>query len=86
MKDRDHNEAMTDMFEAAPQFTAAYLRNLLAYDEPADVSLGLRQMADVMQVNQIAAPAGSPALSGFFDRAGVRYEVACDSIGTMFTH
>lgn len=86
MKDRDHNEAMADMFQADPQFAADYLRQVLADGEPADVRVGLRQMADVLRVSQIAAPTDSPASSGLFDRAGVRYEVACDLIGALIAH
>lgn len=86
MKDRDHNEAMADMFHADPQFAADYLRQVLADGEPADVRVGLRQMADVLRVSQVAAPTDSPASSGLFDRAGVRYEVACDLIGALIAH
>lgn len=86
MKDRDHNEAMADMFQADPQFAADYLRQVLADGEPTDVRVGLRQMADVLRVSQIAAPTYSSASSGLFDRAGVRYEVACDLIGALIAH
>jgi Antitoxin VbhA len=86
MKDRDHNEAMADMFQADPHFAADYLRQVLANGEPTDVRVGLRQMTGVLRVKQIAAPTDSPSSSGLFDRAGVRYEVACDLIGALIAH
>jgi hypothetical protein len=86
MKDRDHNEAMVGMFQAEPRFAADYLRQVLADVEPADVRAGLRQMADVLRVSQAAAPTDSAPSAGLFDRAGVRYEVACDVIGALIAH
>ena len=86
MKDRDHNEAMAGMFQAEPQFAADYLRQVLADGEPADVRAGLRQMADVLRVSQAAPPTDSAPSAGLFDRAGVRYEVACDVIGALIAH
>lgn len=86
MKDRDHNEAMAGMFQAEPRFAADYLRQVLADGEPADVRAGLRQMADVLRVSQAAAPTDSAPSAGLFDRAGVRYEVACDVIGALIAH
>lgn len=86
MKDRDHNEAMADMFQAEPRFAADYLRQVLADGEPADLRAGLRQMADVLRVSQIPAPTDSAPSAGLFDRVGVRYEVACDVIGSLIAH
>ena len=86
MKDRDHNEAMAGMFQAEPRFAADYLRQVLADGEPADVRAGLRQMVDVLRVSQAAAPTDSAPSAGLFDRAGVRYEVACDVIGALIAH
>nr|WP_181392186.1 antitoxin VbhA family protein [Laribacter hongkongensis] len=86
MKDCDHNEAMADLFQAEPRFAATYLRQVLADGEPADVRAGLRQMADVLRVNQVAALTDSTPSTGLFDRAGMRYEVACDVIGALIAH
>ena len=86
MKDRDHNEAIAGMFQADPRFAADYLRQVLADGEPADVRAGLRQMVDVLRVSQAAAPTDSAPSAGLFDRAGVRYEVACDVIGALIAH
>ena len=86
MKDRDHNEAMSDMFQSDPQFAADYLLQVLADGEPADVRVGLRYMADILRVNQVAAPTGARGSSGLVDRVGVRYEVACDLIGALISH
>lgn len=86
MKDRDHNEAMADMFQADPQFAADYLHQVLADGETADMRIGLRQMADMLPVGQVDAPTGAPALFGLFERVGVRYEVACDLIGALIAH
>lgn len=86
MKDRDHNEAMAGLFQAEPQFAADYLRQVLADGEPADVRAGLRQMADVLRVSQAAAPTDSAPSGRLFDRVGVRYEVACDVIGSLIAH
>jgi 6,7-dimethyl-8-ribityllumazine synthase len=43
-------------------------------------------MADVLRVSQIAVPTDSAPSAGLFDRAGVRYEVACDVIGALIAH
>lgn len=45
MKDRNHDEAMTELFRDDPQFAAAYLNDLLQEDEPADLLVALRQLA-----------------------------------------
>lgn len=86
MKDRDHNEAMASMFQADLRFAADYLRQVLADGEPADVRAGLRQMADVLRVSPAGALTDSAPSAGLFDRAGVRYEVACDVIGSLIAH
>ncbi len=59
MKDRDHNEAMTSLFQAEPRFAADYLRQVLADGELADLRTGLRQMGAVLRVSQVAAPTDS---------------------------
>ncbi|HQE38874.1 MAG TPA: hypothetical protein PLC55_06255 [Zoogloea sp.] len=86
MKDRDHNEAMASLFQAEPRFAADYLRQVLADGELTDLRTGLRQMGDVLRVSQVAARTDSVPSTGLFDRAGVRYEVACDVIGALIAH
>jgi probable addiction module antidote protein len=45
MRDRDHDEAMAELFKEDPAFAAAYLNQLLQDGEPADLMIALRQMA-----------------------------------------
>ena len=45
MKDRDHDEAMAELFRGDPTFAAEYLNQLLQDGEPADLLVALRQMA-----------------------------------------
>ena len=44
MKDRDHGEAMAELFKEAPTFAAEYLNQILQDGEPADLLVALRQM------------------------------------------
>jgi probable addiction module antidote protein len=46
MKDRSHDEAMTELFRDDPQFAADYLNDLLQDGEPADLLVALRQIAN----------------------------------------
>ena len=55
MKDRDHDEAMSELFKDAPAFAAEYLNQILQDGEPADLLVALRQMAE--------APGGVRALT-----------------------
>lgn len=45
MRDRDHDEAMAEMFKEDPAFAAEYLNQILQDGEPADLLVALRQMA-----------------------------------------
>ena len=45
MRDRDHDEAMAEMFKEDPVFAAEYLNQVLQDGEPADLMVALRQMA-----------------------------------------
>lgn len=86
MKDRDHNEAMAEMFQADPRFAADYLRQAFAHGEPGDVRLGLLQMAGVLSVHPVSESRDALPTEGLFDRVGVRYEVACDVMGALIAH
>lgn len=86
MKDRDHNEAMAEMFQAEPRFAADYLRQAFAHGEPGDVRLGLLQMAGVLSVHPVSESRDALPTVGLFDRVGVRYEVACDVMGALIAH
>ena len=46
MKDRDHDEAMAELFKDDPAFAAEYLNQILQDGEPADLLVALRQMAE----------------------------------------
>jgi len=86
MKDRDHNEAMAEMFQADPRFAADYLRQAFADGEPGDVRLGLLQMVGVLSVHPVSESHDALPTAGLFDRVGVRYEVACDVMGALTAH
>ena len=45
MKDRDHDEAMAELFREDPAFAAEYLSQILQEGEPAELLVALRQMA-----------------------------------------
>ena len=45
MKDRDHDEAITEMFWDDPAYAAEYLSEIVQDGEPAELLLALRQMA-----------------------------------------
>ena len=45
MKDRDHDEAMAELFRDDPAFAAEYLSQILKNGEPAELLVALRQMA-----------------------------------------
>jgi probable addiction module antidote protein len=45
MRDRDHDEAMAEMFKGDTAFAAEYLNQILQDGEPADLLVALRQMA-----------------------------------------
>ncbi len=45
MRDRDHDEAMAELFKDDPVFAAEYLNQVLQDGEPADLLVALRQMA-----------------------------------------
>lgn len=86
MKDRDHNEATAELFRQDASFAADYLRQSLTTGTPADVRAGLRQMVGVLATHQDAGQSDAASSPGLFDRAGVRYEVACDVIGALIAH
>jgi probable addiction module antidote protein len=46
MKDRSHDEAMSELFATDPAFAANYLDDILQDGEPADLLVALRQMAN----------------------------------------
>jgi hypothetical protein len=61
MKDRDHNEATSELFQQDVRFAAEYLRQCLTAGMPADVRTGLRQMSGLLVTpesagNTVAAP------------------------------
>ena len=45
MKDRDHADAMAELFRDDPAFAAEYLSQILQDGEPAELLVALRQMA-----------------------------------------
>lgn len=45
MKDKLHDDAMAELFQGDPNFTAEYLNSLLEDGEQADLLIALRQMA-----------------------------------------
>ena len=45
MKDRDHDEAMAELFRDDPAFAAEYLSQILQDGEPAELLVALRQIA-----------------------------------------
>lgn len=45
MRDRDHDEAMAELFKDDPAFAAEYLNQVLQDGESADLLVALRQMA-----------------------------------------
>ena len=45
MKDRDHDDAMAELFRDDPAFAADYLNQILQNGEPAELLVALRQMA-----------------------------------------
>jgi len=45
MRDTSHEESMTELFSADPNFAAEYLDNILEVGEPTDLLIALRQMA-----------------------------------------
>ena len=45
MRDRDHDEAMAELFKDDPVFAAEYLNQVLQDGESADFLVALRQMA-----------------------------------------
>jgi probable addiction module antidote protein len=46
MRDRSHDDAMSELFAADPAFAANYLDNILEEGEPTDLLIALRQMAN----------------------------------------
>ena len=46
MKDRNHDEAMAELFRDDPQFPAEYFNALPQDGEPADLLVALRQIAE----------------------------------------
>lgn len=86
MKDRDHNEAMAGMFQAEPQFAADYLRQVLADGETCGRARRLAANGRCAACQPGRPPTDSAPSAGLFDRAGVRYEVACDVIGALIAH
>jgi probable addiction module antidote protein len=46
MKDRDHDQAMAELFKEDPAFAAEYLNQILQDGEPSDLLVALRQMAE----------------------------------------
>lgn len=78
MKDRLHDDAMAELFQADPDFAAEYLSSLLQDGEQADLLIALRQMAKAFggvaalaekaqlnptQLYRTLSPEGNPALS-----------------------
>jgi len=77
MKDRSHEEAMSELFREDPGFAAEYLNQLLQEGEPADLLVALRQMAQAFggvraianetelyanQLYRTLSPRGNPSL------------------------
>jgi DNA-binding phage protein len=46
MKDRDHDEAMAELFKDDPAFATEYLNQILQDGEPGDLLVALRQAAE----------------------------------------
>lgn len=70
MKDRCHDEAMSEMFKEDPAFAVELVNSILDDGDQDDLQIAFRQMYK----------------AGFFDRAGVLYEVACDVLGAILAH
>lgn len=88
MKARNHNEATAELFKQDTSFAAEYLRQCLLEGTPEDVRVGLQQMTGLLPSTRpdgLEKTNGSQA-AGLFDRALVRYDVACDVIGTLIAH
>lgn len=84
MRDRDHDEAMAELFKDDPAFAAEYLNQVLQDGEPADLLVALRQMAQAhggvrafaketeltaTQLYRTPSPKGTQPVSGV-ERAG----------------
>lgn len=76
-KDRSHDDAMAELFAQDPAFATAYLNDVLAEGEPADLMVALRQLAQAQggvpalaskahlnptQLYRTLSPAGNPEL------------------------
>ena len=70
MKDRSHEEAMTELFQEDPASAVDLVNSILDDGDQDDLRIAFRQMDK----------------AGLFDRAGVLYEVACDVIGAIIAH
>ena len=81
MKDRNHDEAMAELFRDDPQFAVEYLNDLLQDGEPADLLVALRQITQAqggvralaketeLNANQLyrtLSPQGNPELLSLF--------------------
>ena len=88
MKDRDHHEATAELLQQDASFAADYLRQCLINGTSEDIRAGLRQMTGLLASFQIvgASEPNFKQATGLFDRAGVRYEVACDVMGALIAH
>lgn len=70
MRDRPHDEAMLEMFNADSVFLKELINSILADGDVGALMIAFRQMDK----------------PGLFSRAGVMYEVACEIIGAMIAH
>lgn len=70
MKDRCHDEAMAELFKEDPAHAVDLVNSILDGGDQDDLQIAFRQMDK----------------AGLFDRAGVRYEVACDVLGAIIAH
>lgn len=70
MKDRDHDDAMAELFRRDPGFAVALWDDVSKDGISGEVEVAARQLRK----------------AGIFDRTGVRYEVACDLLGALLSH
>ena len=70
MKDRNHDEAMAELFKEDPAYAVEVVNSFLDDGDQDDLQIAFRQMDK----------------AGLFDRTGVLYEVACDVLGAIIAH